>query len=588
MEEGAVKQSNETIATMYISKYRNSYLIDKAYRLTLVSVTLTALAPLIATLVDGLFSSNLLGNDAFISVSVALPLVNAVSVLTMICERGGSVLAAAQLAKGNRDKANRIYTAAFASAVLVAVIVAVGIWINLDSVALGLTGRPESAAYAREYLQVIVIYLLILPLNNTFNDFATQEGFPQLATRAVAAGSAANVVLDILFIGVFGMGISGAAWGTVISGLINLALISPYFIRGKNQPKLVRPQGDLGAILVDNLKHGFGFNVFFIVVNAFMLLGNALVLKVAGNDGLTLFDVCLQIQSATFSVVVGLCIAGIAHITYMRASGDSDGLQRIMNNTASIVVGFYGVLLLLLVTVPQLFLWCFGLEGSIDLALARRVFTCFGIYYFCFCVVSVYVTVVLQLAGHVSAKIVLVFAMGIIAYLSMLGLSKISADAMWLGMIVGGVPILVASLAYGYREHLKHPFYTKFSMVDKMLTCIKFECSLDYELHHLEEMKRMIKLFDDTCEMSEEVSSKMYSTILALIDDAEERRSSHLKYFDISLCELDDGFQMTIKDCGRPYDPVHNGMDAASVGARSATYRYMFTMNVTTIVWDKK
>jgi hypothetical protein len=44
---------------------------------------------------------------------------------------------------------------------------------------------------------------------------------------------------------------------------------------------------------------------------------------------------------------------------------------------------------------------------------------------------------------------------------------------------------------------------------------------------------------------------------------------------------------MTIKDCGRPYDPVHNGMDAASVGARSATYRYMFTMNVTTMVWDK-
>jgi Na+-driven multidrug efflux pump len=77
---------------MNISKYRNSYLIDKTYLLTLVSVTLTALAPLIATLVDGLFSSHLLGNDAFISVSVALPLVNAVSVLTMICERGGSVL----------------------------------------------------------------------------------------------------------------------------------------------------------------------------------------------------------------------------------------------------------------------------------------------------------------------------------------------------------------------------------------------------------------------------------------------------------------------------------------------------------------
>ncbi len=320
---------------MNISNFRNSYLIDKAYRLTLLSVTLTALAPLIATLVDGLFSSNLLGNDAFIAVSVVLPIVNAVSV----CERGGAVLAAGQLAKGNRDKANRIYTAALASAVMVAVLAALGIWLNLDSISLGLTGRPESAAFAREYLQVIVIYLLILPLNNTFNDFATQEGFPQLATRAVATGSAANVVLDILFIGVLGMGISGAAWGTVISGLINLALISPHFLRGKSQFRLVRSQGDLGAIIGENLKHGFGFNVYFIVVNAFMLLGNALVLKVAGHDGLTLFDVCLQIQSATFSVVLGLTMAGVSLVTYMRAIGDSDGLRRIMNNTATILVG---------------------------------------------------------------------------------------------------------------------------------------------------------------------------------------------------------------------------------------------------------
>ena len=571
---------------MNITKFRNSYLIDKSYRLTLVSVTLTALAPLIATLVDGLFSSNPLGNDAFIAVSVVLPLVNAVSVLTMICERGGSVLAAGQLAKGNRDRANRIYTVALALAVLVAVIAAAVIWINRDSISLGLTGMHESAAYAREYLQVIVIYLLILPLNNTFNDFATQEGSPQLTTRAVITGSMVNVVLDILFIGVLGMGISGAAWGTVISGLINLALISPYFLKGKSQFRLARPQGDLGAIIGENLKHGFGFNIYFIVVNSFMLLGNALVLKVTGHDGLTLFDVCLQIQSATFSVAMGLTMAGVSLVTYMRASGDSDGLQRIMHNTASILVGFYGVLLLLLVTVPQFFLWCFGLDG-IDLAMARRVFTCFGIYYFCFCVVAVYVTVVLQLAGHVAAKIVLVFAMGIIAYLSMLGLSKVSADAMWLGMIVGGVPILVASLAYGYWEHRKHPFYTMFSMVDKLPSCIKFECSIDYEQRNFDEMKKKMKLFADTCEMSEEMSSKMYSTIQALFNNAQKRRSSQLKYLDISLCELDDGIQMTIKDCGRPYDPVHNGMDAASVGARSATYRYMFTMNVTTIVWDK-
>lgn len=81
----------------------------------------------------------------------------------------------------------------------------------------------------------------------------------------------------------------------------------------------------------------------------------------------------------------------------------------------------------------------------------------------------------------------------------------------------------------------------------------------------------MMKLFADTCEMTDEVRSKMYATIQALFDNAVERRNSELKYLDISLKELDDGFQMTIKDCGRPYDPVANGMDAASFGARSAS-----------------
>ena len=96
-----------------------------------------------------------------------------------------------------------------------------------------------------------------------------------------------------------------------------------------------------------------------------------------------------------------------------------------------------------------------------------------------------------------------------------------------------------------------------------------------------------MRLFAATCEVNDELRSKINDTVQVLYNNAQERRKGHLKYVDVSLAELDDGFQMTIKDCGRPYDPVANGMDAASFGARSATYRNMFTMNVTTIVWDK-
>ena len=88
---------------------RNNSLLGFSYRMTLISTTLTAIAPLITTLVDGLCTGNLLGAAAFNAINTVMPLVNAVSVLTLICNMGGSVLAAKQIACGNKEQANRIF-----------------------------------------------------------------------------------------------------------------------------------------------------------------------------------------------------------------------------------------------------------------------------------------------------------------------------------------------------------------------------------------------------------------------------------------------------------------------------------------------
>lgn len=583
-----VLSNKKTLILMRISKYRKSDLIDRSFRMTVISTTLTAMAPLIATLVDGLVASHVIGPDAFIAVSVTLPIVSAVGVLCMICCRGGSMLAAGQLAKGNHLKANRIFTVALSSAVIVAVAVSLGIFLRIDSISSSLSHSPECAAYVKEYLQVILIYFLVLPFNCTFNDFMTQGGNPQLTTRAVVAACIVNVILDIVFVVIFHWGIVGVGVATVIFGLINFGIQLPLFIKGKSLFRLANTQGDLGGILWDNLKHGFGFNIFYIVVNGFMLLGNALVLRVAGGEGLTVFDVCLQIQSATFSLMVGICIAGIAHVSYMRIIGDNDGLRRILANSCIITMVFYGTLALLMVAFPGVFLTFFGVSDTVSIAMARRVFFCYGIYYFCFCVVAVYVTVVLQLAGHLGAKIILVFSLGVLAYLGMLGLSFVSPDAMWYGLIISGVPILLASFGFGYWQHIKHPEYTQLTLVDKYPNQVKFECSLDYECRHIEDFKHAIRVFSDACEMSEKVYSNLCLTSEKLYNDALEHKPKHLKYMDFTVCEGDDFFQMTIKNCGKPNNPVAHGIiDADSCGAISTDYRFMFGMNVISVKWAK-
>ena len=160
---------------------------------------------------------------------------------------------------------------------------------------------------------------------------------------------------------------------------------------------------------------------------------------------------------------------------------------------------------------------------------------------------------------------------------------------MWYGLILGGVPVLLASFGYGYWQHVKHPEYTQFTLVDKYPNQVKFECSLDYERRHVEDFKHAVRVFADACEMSEKIYSSIIETSGILYDNALEHKPKHLKYMDLALSEGDDYFHMTVKNCGKPYNPVNQGIiDTKSCGAASIEYRFMFGMNFISIKWNKK
>lgn len=219
---------------------KNNSLLGFSYRMTLISTTLTTIAPLITTLVDGLCTGNLLGTDAFNAINTVMPLVNAVSILTLICNMGGSVLAAKQIASGNGEKANRIFTISITSAVLVTLIVILAILSDLDGISRFLCPGESGSDYVRTYLSIYLLYFLFVPFNTTLSNFISVEGHPEIVTRSVIISNSVNVVLDLVFIAVFHWGIAGAAWSTVISGITNLALYVPHLVKGRSAYKFSR------------------------------------------------------------------------------------------------------------------------------------------------------------------------------------------------------------------------------------------------------------------------------------------------------------------------------------------------------------
>lgn len=567
------------------SPFHNNKLLNRSYKRTLVSTVLTAIAPLIATLVDGLFASHMLGVEAFNAVNVVMPIVNAVSILTMICNMGGSVLAAAQLAKGNTQKANQIFTISLVSSVLVAVAATVFLAIFRNDFSEMLAVNEENAKYINDYLVVMLGYFLFVPFCTTLNNFVSVEGNPSLTTRAVTISNIVNILLDIVFIGFLHWGIRGAGIATVISGMVNVAVFIPHFIQHRSKYRITMPGADKWQLLWENLKHGFGFNIFYIATNLFMLMCNGLISDCLGKDSLTLFGVCLQIQSFTFAFTVGVCIAGISLISYLRGDGDHEAVLHILNKTLKNVTIFYGVLAVLMAAFPRVFLMIFELDHEPISSMARTPFTCYAIYYLCFCILSIYVTLSFQLSGRVGAKILFVFGICISSYLAMRLFSLISPDMLWYGLGVGSIPVLLISVCYGYWLHLRNPLLSRFTVSSTFPEYIQVDFSLNKVFAENGEFVKATNLFTDTCEMPERTKQDIIGTINKLTSTIVEHHGKSERTYDLLIKEREDKFELVIKDDGSPFDP------SASIGdsdiPRHVRYRFIFGMNITSVAWDK-
>ena len=77
---------------------------------------------------------------------------------------------------------------------------------------------------AMDYLRVIVLGLIATALYNYLSGVLRALGDSDHPLYFLLLASAVNLVLDLVFILVFGMGVAGAAWATVISQAVSAAL----------------------------------------------------------------------------------------------------------------------------------------------------------------------------------------------------------------------------------------------------------------------------------------------------------------------------------------------------------------------------
>ena len=186
------------------------------------------------SIVDRAFVGNVVGVDALSGLSAAFPVQMAAVGLGLLTGLGGMSVISRALGARNARQASRVIGSSLAILVPIYLFAtAVGL-ARMDELARVMGASPDTAQYCRQYLVIILPGSLLSMMAVTANNLFMAEGRPLPATIVLAGGAIINIVLDALFILVFGWGITGAAAATVAAQGLTVLYTGWFYLSGRS------------------------------------------------------------------------------------------------------------------------------------------------------------------------------------------------------------------------------------------------------------------------------------------------------------------------------------------------------------------
>lgn len=137
---------------------------------------------------------------------------------------GGTVIIGQYLGSGDRKGVKDTISTLLTSLLIAGIAITIIMLILSDKILWLLQTPEESYQQARDYLDVTLLGTVFIFGYNAFSAILRGFGDSKRPLIFVSIACAINVVLDLLFVGVFGMAAKGAAIATVISQAISLIL----------------------------------------------------------------------------------------------------------------------------------------------------------------------------------------------------------------------------------------------------------------------------------------------------------------------------------------------------------------------------
>lgn len=579
---------------------RNGYLISKALHTFMWASILSSVAQLLSTLVDAIVVSNLIGPDAISAVNVSVPVLSMVGCFAILPGIGGSIVAAKAMGLRNQDEANRVFSISLKATLIFGLFVSIAGYF-LAPFLVGLICPMGSRIYplAATYLQIILIGMVFMLGAFTLQTFVKTDGNPKLVMGAVVIGCMVNLVFDIIFIKFFGMGIAGSAWASVLSYMAAFAVCLLHFRMPHcslhfqfNAPSA----NGLGALA----KEGAPLSINSLLLGVCTYFINAIVLHVAGDDGMYVWSLCLQLFTIMQLVLGGISTSIYAIGGLLAGERDMEGLGILTRRVLVYVCSVLAVIVVVMLVYPEMLASLFGgsqLAGSamMNVASPIRIYALLLVPYAVVAVLrSLY-----QIIGFRGMSMILSIAQLVAMVVCVWMLAMVSPDMLWWGFPVSGIILLLVTILFSWQKHRQQPQLAVMTLIPQTAggKSLNFSVRLTQEdvRNALAEIKTFLKASRVSDSTIFNIRLCCEELLNNLIDYAVEK-SKDKHFADIHIRLTDTQVSVLLKDDGRPFNPVfknkelrdknadtdyeHLGLRLVTGESSSINYQYRYDQNM--------
>lgn len=275
------------------------------------------------SMVDGFFVSMGNGPMALASVNVAMPFINLLFGLSILCSAGASTVISVCLGRGEMREAKSAFMTNLVSLIAFSLVFTGVSLVFNEKIALFLGATPNLFGDVSDYLRIVSYFIFFFIVTYYFEVTVRADGYPKLAAISVGIAAVSNIALDYIFVIRFGWGVPGAAWATGIAQLLSCFILATHFLTSRTKLGFGKFVYNLSHV-TRSIRLGIGDSVTEFSVGVVIFLFNNRILAVIGESGIASYTVIAYVSTLVVMTMSGVSQGMQPLVGFCHGRGDSE------------------------------------------------------------------------------------------------------------------------------------------------------------------------------------------------------------------------------------------------------------------------